>query len=292
PAAASRVCSSARATGSSTSTSWWSPTTPAPSCTCATRRSTRSPAAESSAHASELVPVARSVLDVAGRVAGDVGRVRNTLAHASRYADRDRAGGDLHAVGHKCGGPAAAPRLHERTVQHDGPGPDQRTVLDHTALEMGQVPDHAVVADERVELLGAVDDGAVLDRRTGPDDDLAVVAAQDRLRPDRALVADGDITDHGGFGVHEGGRGDLRRRRANGIDGHAGTVAGCSAQTCWPHMPRAPIATGPRSSSASASPGSSPRSSTTSPGSRRSTASPRPTTTSRARGRTASTTCW
>src|SRR5262249_40955209 len=93
------------------------------------------------------------------------------------------AGASLPLCPSAAGGraPGQPARLHERTVQHDGPGPDQRTVLDHTALEMGQVPDHAVVADERVELLGAVDDGAVLDRRAGPDDDLAVVAAQDRL---------------------------------------------------------------------------------------------------------------
>ena len=58
--------------------------------------------------------------------------------------------------------------MHARAVQHDRPGADEGAVLDHAALEVGEVPDDAVVADERVELGRAVDDGAVLDRRARP----------------------------------------------------------------------------------------------------------------------------
>src|SRR5262249_29548923 len=154
-----------------------------------TPRSTTSRAAES-LEAAELLPVSLPVVDVAGRVAGDVDGVGRTLTHPSGDADGDGAGGDGHAVRDQR--PRAGQRTgtHARAVQHDGPGADEGTVLDDAALEMGEVPDDAVVADEGVELLGAVDDGAVLDRGPGADHDLAVVAAQDGLGPDRAGVAD------------------------------------------------------------------------------------------------------
>ena len=81
--------------------------------------------------------------------------------------------------------PTSGVGAHHRPVQHDRVRADERAVLDGAALEVREVADDAVVADDGGQLGGAVDDGAVLDRRALADADVAVVAPQHRLGPDR-----------------------------------------------------------------------------------------------------------
>ena len=76
--------------------------------------------------------------------------------------------------------PTSAPDAHDRAVQHDRTGADERAVLDRAAFEVREVPDRAVVADDRLELAGAVEHRTVLHARARPDHDAALVAAQAR----------------------------------------------------------------------------------------------------------------
>src|SRR5207245_2544712 len=96
------------------------------------------------------------------------------------------------------------PGLDHRSVQHDRPGADERTVVDGAALEVREVADHAVTADDRRVQLGAVHHGAVLDRRALPDGDVPVVTTQHGMGPDGRVCTNGDVPDHGRIRVDVG----------------------------------------------------------------------------------------
>ncbi len=79
---------------------------------------------------------------------------------------------------------------HDHTMQHDGAVADEGTVLDRAAFEMDDVADHAVVADCGRMHQRRVQDAAILHARPRPDADLAVVATEHRVGPDRRARPD------------------------------------------------------------------------------------------------------
>src|SRR6478752_1449005 len=118
--------------------------------------------------AAEALAVAGAVLHVlAGTELDHQLRLHRVQAELGRYAERHRASGDLHVVGHQCG--RAHQRLlpHDRPVQHDRARTHERTVLDGAALHVHEVADHAVVTDHRRVQQRRMDDAAVLDARAG-----------------------------------------------------------------------------------------------------------------------------
>ena len=125
-----------------------------------------------------------------------------------RVVEHDGVGGDDR------------PAVHDDPVQHDRAVADQAPRLDRARLEVHDVADHAVVADDGRLLERGVQDAVVLHARACTDDDLAVVAAQHRAGPDRAVRADRDGADHHGVGMHVGVGMDGWNLVAEGVDGH------------------------------------------------------------------------
>src|SRR5450759_2019602 len=80
--------------------------------------------------------------------------------------------------------------------------------------------DDAVVPDDGRKLCGAVNDRAILDRRSLPDADGPVVAAQHRLRPDRRPGTHGDVPDDRRIGMDPGLRVQRRHETPERIDSH------------------------------------------------------------------------
>lgn len=109
-------------------------------------------------------------------------------------------------------------------MHDDGAVADQGVVLDGATLEVHDVADHAVVAHDRREHVRGVQDAAVLDGRAFADDDVAVVAAQHRPRPDGAVGADAHSADDDCVGMDVGVGMNDRTTVTQGVDGHAGTL--------------------------------------------------------------------
>src|SRR4051812_14884116 len=66
-------------------------------------------------------------------------RIGAVLADLGGYAERQGAGGHLHARGHHRVGPDQRTRAHDGAVQDDGAVAHQRAVLDRAALEVDDV---------------------------------------------------------------------------------------------------------------------------------------------------------
>lgn len=120
------------------------------------------------------------------------------------------------------------------SMQHHGGIADERAVLDLASLEVHEVADHAVIADDRRIDGGCVQDTVVLDAGPLADDDLAVIAAQDRSGPDTAVSPDRDRADDHRIGVYISVGMDRRDSFAERVEGHRCTLATRALRACWP----------------------------------------------------------
>ena len=75
--------------------------------------------------------------------------------------------------------------------------------------------------DDRLELAGAVQHRAVLHAGALPHHDPALVAAENRLRPDGRTRADHDVSDDRAVGMDEGVGVDVGLDVTKGVEGHA-----------------------------------------------------------------------
>ena len=86
------------------------------------------------------------------------------------------------------------------------------------------MPNDAVVANNRWPLGSRVQHAVVLHAGASPNCDVAIVPAQHRPRPHRALRADVNVADDDGVGVHKGIGMDVGNAVAEGINGHVARV--------------------------------------------------------------------
>src|SRR3954453_5058678 len=174
----------------------------------------------------QLGDVPLAVGDVGLHVLVEAARLHCVRTDLGGGAEGHRTGGPLGVVGNARAGPDQRAAAYDGPVQDHGVGPDEAVVLDGASLEMHKVTNHTPVADPRRVLLGGVHDGAVLDGSLGAHDDLAVVATEHRMGPDRRLRADGDAADDHRVRVHECGRIDLGQTVAERVDGHGSSLTG------------------------------------------------------------------
>ena len=170
------------------------------------------------------------------------------------YADRE------HTLWHDHPGRHDGPRSDERfavdcrTVEHDGPDPDQGPVPDAAAVHHGAVADGDLLTEGAGKAPGShVEHRVVLNVRAVADADVVHVPAQHAPVPDAGVLANLDISDNGGTRGHPGtrmhrrphaaigaqsglgGSSGLRNRAGHslrsGTDRRAGS--GCSAPRSW-----------------------------------------------------------
>ena len=97
---------------------------------------------------------------------------------------------------------------------------DERVAFDRAPFKVNNVADDAIVTDDCWSGWNAVNDGAVLDRRALADSDSAVVTAQHRAGPHRAVGANGDVADNDGFGMHPRVGMNIGNHVAQGVNSH------------------------------------------------------------------------
>ena len=203
-----------------------SPTSTGPRGRATTRDVSDSASLASAVEAAELGAVAAAVLDVALRRAAAI--IPGSTASSRSFAGTPIA---IAPPAPPCRSartrspPTSAPDAHDRPVQHDRVRADERAVLDHAALEVREV------ADRRSRRRRSSGSSAVqcttvpswIDVRA-PISDVAVVAPQHGLRPDRRLGADRHVADHRRVGMHERVGVDRGLDVAERVDRHATTV--------------------------------------------------------------------
>src|SRR3954469_8692610 len=140
---------------------------------------------ERSVEAGQLRGVALAVGDVLADVLVEAAGLDGVRPDLRRDAESHRPRRDLGVVGHDGAGADERAGADDRAVEDHRAGPDEAVVLDGAALQMSDVTDHTVVTDPGGVLLGSVHDGAVLNRSARADEYLAIVAAQDGVRPYR-----------------------------------------------------------------------------------------------------------
>lgn len=80
--------------------------------------------------------------------------------------------------------------------------------------------DHAVVPDNRGSGRDAVNDGAILNRCALTNANTAVVATQNRTRPNRAVGTNGDVADDDGLWMHPRVGMNFGNHVAQRVNGH------------------------------------------------------------------------
>src|SRR4249919_1603851 len=138
---------------------------------------------------------------------------------------------------------------HDRAVEHDRAHADQHRVLDPAGMHDRLVADGDIVADhgrETAELgmrtiVADVHHAAVLDVGARADADEVDVATDHGAGPDRDVVAEHHVPDHGGRGIDIGAFAEGRQDVAIGADVHDAMIPAAALHCpAWtpPPIPR------------------------------------------------------
>src|SRR6185437_13373 len=130
--------------------------------------------------------------------------------HARRRSQDDRAGGDLHALGHERARGDDGTAANARAVENDGADADQAIVLDHASVQVDRMGDgDAIAQGDRKLAAVAVQHTVVLDVGLAPDADGVYIAAHHGVEPDAGVFPHHDVADHLRAILNKGRGGDL-----------------------------------------------------------------------------------
>src|SRR5690606_10835477 len=125
--------------------------------------------------------------------------------HPCWATQHQRTAGDHNVLCDQRAGADEAATADLTVVEQDRAHADDALVTHLSPMERYVVAHrHALAHHGLRQVFGGVDNGPILDRGAGTDDDLAVVATQRGVWPDRRLWSNVDIADDHGAGVNEG----------------------------------------------------------------------------------------
>jgi hypothetical protein len=120
---------------------------------------------------------------------------------AGRHAHREHSGSDLRPRGHDGTRRDQGILADLRPIEHDRPDPDQRAIMNPTAMYDGAVTHRDFMAQKCREAIGRdVERGLILDIRALANANSLDIAAQDRSVEDARVLTDLDIANDGGPG--------------------------------------------------------------------------------------------